>query len=321
MGLLSRATTNTAPQDQSGETGNDAINGPASFNDEMLDDMGKALSERIGRLPHNTTTPYTALSLLKAYGSFQSGLCLTLKDGVYSSYTSVGMGVDKISIPQGKIWSEENSHARYFKNEAGDKLGIHTSHDNFCYWIFPLDSSVEESSAEKFSGPWEDVMILGVPDHAEANSAFNPEAIAAIIPYISDKLVLRISHNVSEPAVDSDSVEQSSPEFVSDEADTLKEKITEYYQIYTNFNCIVLDIPDSTGDEERAGFHKTVSKMLNMTGTVLPLPAGHPLILLPKLLDRELIAQRLAKSLNTKLLESFEADSPENVYNKIKSLL
>ena len=381
MGLLSRASTNPSSNTQADESKDDAdadkapLDDDGSFDAEILmeeeipaeageeaqaesasqktkfplDEMGKALSERIKRLPHNSSTPYTALSLLKAYGAFQFGICLTLKDGVYTSYTSVGMGVDKILIPRGKIWSEEKSALHFYKHDAGESLGIHASHDNPGYWIFPLEFS-DRTPGE----PWEDVIILGVPDHGGVNSAFNPESIAAIIPEIIDKLVLRIHHHFSQPvaapdsseyisreqmeqtaieqiSAEQDSAEQSSAEQSpseqgssesgQNEAESLKEKIADYHRIHNDFNCILLDIPESANEEEKAGFCKTVSKMLSMTGTVFPLANGRPLILLPKKLDRELMAHRLSASLNSKILESFEADNSESVFSKIKSLL
>jgi len=390
MGLLSRASTNPSSNTQADESKDDAdadkapLDDDGSFDAEILmeeeipaeageeaqaesasqktkfplDEMGKALSERIKRLPHNSSTPYTALSLLKAYGAFQSGVCLTLKDGVYTSYTSVGLGVDKISIPRGKIWSEEKSQLRYYKHDAGESLGIHASHEKPGYWIFPLDSDENHSEA------WEDIVILGVPDHAGVNSTFNPETISAIIPEIIDKLVLRINHSFYHPAgnlnssdhggqveqataekgsVEQGSTEQGSMEKSSmepgsmeqgsmehgsmehgstesgqNELESLKEKIADYHRIHNDFGCILLDVPEPA---EKAGFCKEVSKMLSMTGTVFPLSNGRSMILLPKKLDRELIAHRLSASLKSKILESFETDNSENVFSKIESLL
>ena len=361
-----------------------------------LDEMGKALSERIRRLPRNNSTPYTALSLLKAYGAFKTGICLTLKDSIYTSYTSVGFGVDKISIPQEKIWSEEKSCISYFKYDSGENLGIHTSTENLRYWIFPICNLISDPPK-----PWENVMILGALDQTEVNSAFNPESISSIITEIADQLLLKkpniapgserksdtfdqssigqspeeqvleeqvfeeqvlnepvleepvleeqvleeqvLEEQVLEEPVLEEQVfeeqvleEQGSEEPSSEElsfgepcsqesgpegSDSLKEKIAEYNRIHPDFNCILLDIPETAEDEEKAGFCKTVSKMLTMTGTVLALPNGCPLILLPKTFDRELIAHRLSTSFKTKLLGSFEAEEPEEVFNKIKSLL
>jgi len=113
------------------------------------------------------------------------------------------------------------------------------------------------------------------------------------------------------------SLEQGSPELNSEKPGALKDKIADYGRIHNDFGCILLDFPDSAGEEEKTGFCKALSKILNLTGTVLPLPTGRPLILLPKLYDRELIAHRLSLSLKARLIDCFEADSPDIVFEKI----
>jgi len=308
--------------------------------DSSLDEMGKALSERIKRLPDNATTAYTALSLLKAYAAFQSGLCLTLENGVYSSYISINFGDDKISIPQNKIWSKEKSGSPYFKYDSGEELKVNSGTDNLNFWIFPI--------GQNSLTPWEDIMILGVSERTESGSAFNPQSISALIPDISDKLVLKMSEESPEPvdqnwleleqgsleessleevsleqvsleevSLEESSLEQGSPELHSEKPGSLKDKITDYGRIHNDFGCILLDFPDSAGEEEKNGFCKTLSEVLNLTGTVLPLPTGRPLILLPGLYDRELIAHRLSLSLKARLIDCFEADSPDTVFEKI----
>ena len=99
----------------------------------------------------------------------------------------------------------------------------------------------------------------------------------------------------------------------------LEEQIAQYHRVYADFNCILLDFPEPAVGN-KADFCKTVSEMMTQSGTVIPLTSGRPLILLPVVKDRELIVHRLTKSLKTKELLSFEANSPENVLHRINSL-
>ena len=102
---------------------------------------------------------------------------------------------------------------------------------------------------------------------------------------------------------------------------TLKDQIAQYNRIYADFNCIILDFPASSGKEARTQFFNKVSKMITLSGTVLQLDSGRPLILFPVVKDRELIAHRLSKSLSSKALLSCEASSPEDVINHLNSLV
>ena len=96
------------------------------------------------------------------------------------------------------------------------------------------------------------------------------------------------------------------------------EKITQFHENCGHFNCILFDIPGHAENEN--SFCQSVTKIIGNTGTVIPLPAGRPLILLPLSADRELIVHRLSKSLDAAPLLSFEADGPDNVINRINSL-
>ena len=110
------------------------------------------------------------------------------------------------------------------------------------------------------------------------------------------------------------------PETTADIA-ALEEKIAQFHQTNADFHCILCDVPASAGEDEKKGFCNKLAEMINKTGSVIPLPSNRPLILLPITMDRELIAHRLSRSLNTKPLLSFEVNSPENVINKINSFL
>ena len=102
---------------------------------------------------------------------------------------------------------------------------------------------------------------------------------------------------------------------------SFEEEIIRYHKINPVFNCVLLEIPASSGGEDKADFCQKVSGMINKIGSVIPLPSGRPLILLPSSIDRELIAHRLSKSLAAMPLLSFEAASPESVLNNIRSMI
>jgi len=338
-----------------------------------LDNMGKALSERINRLPQRRSTPYTSLSLLKAYGAFQSGACLILKNGIYTSYTSVGFGIEKISIPRDKIWPQENVSVPYYKLDPDEKDTLKNAEKKFEYWVFPLTTGAKDTPA---ADPWEEIMILGVSDSAGIKSAFNPQSISAIIPEIADKLMIRMEHDaLPEEAAETRMEELQPKEFTgpsaetspveekadsagttdegkstspvenenpdtsanSDESEILNEftvvevidskennyfydKIFQFCQTYQDINCILLENPDAANNEEKDLFFKKTEKMIGTAGATILIPLGHPLILLPKTLDRELIAHRISKSLKTKILVSFLANDPRTIVSRIQAL-
>jgi len=337
MGLLSRAEKAAAWESDVKNSDNvDDITGQTAVEEEQsysLDDMGKALGERIKRLPLRKSTPYTALSLLKAYSAFQSGVCLVLKDGLYTSFTSVSFGIEKISIPQEKIWSEENSGASYFKLDPEKTTEIKNTTEGLEYWVFPLGSPSGCGEPNSPSAqPWEGIMILGVPNSAEINSTFDPQAIAAIIPEIVDKILIRDEPALAEEKdaaevetlevqpLDVQPLEVQTAAGQGGEDQTVEDRIVLFYQIYSDMNYIILEIPDSADEDGVQLFFKKVSDMVGMAGTTILLLSGRPLILLPKALDRELIAHRISKSLNTTPVVSSSANDPRIIIDHIKSL-
>jgi len=305
MGLLSRAGSHVMKKTLL--SGRSSAAGQVSLPSEPLDEMGKALRERLGRLPQKTTTPHTALSLLKAYGAFQIGICLSLKDRHYSSYDSVGFGIEKISIPQDAVWSKAKAHDKYFKLNFHTNLKTTNIRKNLVYWGFPLDSSIHSSRA-----PWEAIMILGIFE----SSDFRPEPISAILDEVGDKL-LPVK---AEPDNDEDDIvhsfEQANSGRAAPHHNAVEEKIAQFHQMHLDFNCIVLETPAG-----KTNFCEKVLSMIDTLGTTVPLAYDRPLILFPIVLDRELIAHRLSKTLKTKILLSFAANTPENALIRIDSLM
>jgi len=251
-----------------------------------LDDLGKTITERIKTLPQDENTPHTVLSLLKTHANFNSGICLSLKNGVYSSYSSLGAGVDKLSIPQEKIWSEDKANLKYFKYDLNPNK-------DFEYWIFPIHSDG--------SKPWNIVMLLEAADNT-----FNADSTAEIIAQVSDKLCINEGAD-----------ETSDAEPVSGEHDKIKKEIIKFQEANDIFNCVIFD----GSKEDHLDFSMKVSEMVNTLGTVIPLSPSRPLVLFSGVMDYELLTHRLSKSLNTTPLLSFESDSADSVMSRIQPLI
>ena len=298
MGLLSRAGSKFAEKPPC----------------EVLDEMGKALKERLERLPHTQSTPHAVLSLLKAYGGFQAGVCLSLKNGTYAGYASVGFGAETITISQTELWPPAKARGGCFRLAAPPGNG----RKDWTYWGFPLGPAAA-------AGPWKTVLILG----ASEASQFNPGFIAAILDTVSGKMVLPKAPG-GDPASRSPAertkaapVKPSpgSAPFAPAQTDAIQTAIIRFHRMHHEFNCIVLENPPGKPEGGPAGFCEKVSAIVDRAGTVVPLPSDRPLILLPILMDRELIAHRLSGTLHTTVLLSFEAHNSENALTRIDSLL
>jgi len=337
MGLLSRV----AGRSDSKKT---YVERDSSLRDPSLDEMGKTLAERIRRLPENENTPYTALSLLKAYANFHSGICLSLKDGVYSSYLSIGAETGELSIPQEEVWSEDRAHQKYFRFEFDGE-------SDFDRWIFPLDPSVLNAS-----GPWASIMILETDKANDQGSAFNPGSVSEVIadvagifcshqdaeetdteevyameavaveadeeeaeeeePFLEE---LEVEEPAQEEPVQLEEIPQSSVSSipVTGEMEIIMNKIAQFQDAFGDFNCVVFD----GSEEDYLDFSRKVTEIVNTLGTVIPLTPARPLVLIPNTVDCELISHRLARSLNSTPIISFESDSAEKAINRIKPLI
>jgi hypothetical protein len=291
MGLLSRASDKPAPQAGSKRT----EYSPST--PLVLDEMGKTIRDKIKALPPKKSAPYTALSLLKAYGSFQAGICLALRKDVYSSYASVGLGIEKISLPQEKLWAPENASSKFMKLDFKEGLVNKHAEEGLVYWLFPLDRGE----------PWEAVMLLGV-----SGPSFSPESVWTVLQGVLE---------VMNPQVDKILRIDRKSSIALPNPTTLEGKIAQYHRIYTVFSCILLEVPESAGEKDKNAFHEAMLKAINLAGSVIALSAGNPLILLPQSMDRELILHRLTKSLNVKPILSFETDSSESALKQLQPFL
>jgi hypothetical protein len=82
------------------------------------------------------TTPYTALSLLKAYISFKEGLCLRRSGASYSCYAAIGLESDELCLPaEGLALFDLQSPARLKAAEAG----LSCMDGDSDLWLYSLD--------------------------------------------------------------------------------------------------------------------------------------------------------------------------------------
>jgi hypothetical protein len=257
------------------------------FNPE-LDDMGKALRDRILRLPPAKNSPDTALSLLKAYGSFQAGLCLSLSGDQYISYASSGAGSNSVTVNRDSIDAQAGK-GDFFRLDSPDMVSGFPAGKETRFWVFPLDNNKPRTN------------LLMVTE--EGKTQFSPETLEAIIREAGGALI--------PPAVkETQAPQKGKGLFAAAGKEKTGQEIQEYRKTHPAFQAIVLELPENAG-ETGESFGEKVSRMAGAFGSVLSLPPGNSLVLIPANLDRELLAHRLSKSLNTRILCQFEADDPD----------
>lgn len=98
--------------------------------------LAETLVDRILRLAVHDTTPYTALSLLKAYISFKEGLCLRRSGASYTCYAAIGLDSELLCLPaEGLSLGDFKSPTRLKAADAGLSCMVSDSD----LWLFPLD--------------------------------------------------------------------------------------------------------------------------------------------------------------------------------------
>jgi hypothetical protein len=299
---------------------------PGGVNRE-LDEAGKALRDRLIRLGSKQSSAYTALSLLKGYGSFKIGACLDLQsDGAYKSYAIVGLGIAKLSISFTGLLQEDRP---FVKISKPDSLDLKFVSPEMNLWIFALDDF----------DPCRRVLLAA----EESGSAFNPEAVGLIISETnevffpstasadpaSEGFDLELPGETEvraspEPDSESEHTEPAvSAEFSEETMETAEEtiaKIMDYQRSNAVFQGIMLEIPGH-GKASGYSFVKQVAIMVGSLGVAFALPSRRVLILLPPRFDRELIAHRLSTSFATETLLCFEIDNPDKALELIQPYL
>jgi hypothetical protein len=290
MGLLSRAA------DKAPET-SDTV---SAFS--KLDDMGKVLRDRIRRLPPQKNSPYMALGFMKAYSSFQAGICLYLSKGQYISYASVGLGIEKTCFPQDTLYDPSQRGKKYFNFGSVNSLGLKPFNPPLTIWAFPLDNGT----------PWNAVLLLGATESSE----FNPEPISLIVESVLDIINPQIDRVIIREKQDGNRDEDPLESGASVET-----SLVQYHKMNPLFSGILVDLPETIKDDEKDEFLQRVSHMTSLFGLVTPLSEGRCMVLLPRNIDRALIAHRLKNSLKTGILESFDANSPGEALEILKPYL
>jgi hypothetical protein len=298
---------------------------PGGTNRE-LDEAGQALRDRLIRLGSKKSSAYTALSLLKGYGSFAIGACLDLHtDGAYKSYALVGLGITKLSIPLAGLLREDQA---FLKIPNPESLGLNFLTPEMNLWIFALDDF----------DPCRRLLLA-----AEKNdSAFKPQTMALIISETNEvffpsaaskesapegfdlELPGEAEARAPEPAAEPENAEPAvsaePPEETAETAEETAAKIAEYRRSNPVFQGILLEIPGH-GKAPGYSFGKQVAIMVGVLGVTFALPSGRILILLPPRFDREIIAHRLSVSFSTEALACFEIDDPDKALELIQPYL
>jgi hypothetical protein len=297
-----------------------------------LDEAGRALRDRLIRLRAKKSSAYTALSLLKGYGSFKIGACLDLhEDGAYKSYAIVGLGIAKLSVPLTGLPQEDRIFCKIPNPES---LGLKFPGPEMNLWLFALDDF----------DPCQCLLLAA----EEGGSAFNPAAIGLILSETNEVFLpstvsadpvpegfdLELpgeteGREYPEAVPEAGEPEAEAPkpaapaEFSEEAVESAEEavaKIAEYQRSSAVSQGILLEIP-GRGKAPGYSFAKQVAIMVGVLGASFALPSRRILVLLPPRLDRELIAHRLSTSFATEVLACFEIDSPEKALELIQPYL
>ena len=310
------------------------LNKVVSSSTADLDEMGKALRDRLLRLARHDTSPYTALSLLKSYGSFQVGLCLSLKQDAYASYAVVGLGLgvgviriarEKIEPPIGGV-QKTALHPQDIQPKHIQPLD-----ENLTIWAFPLTPP----------GPRQSILLMGV----EGGAKFNAHGVGMLLSQTTHVFLLPEADPPDLPLVEMEEAEAPDggqelelvlpglkplpPE--AEGADTepensqrdaaVRQWIEDYAVRYPQFQGVLLDIPETIEPQEMGDYFQRLSAMAASFGEVFQLPSNYALILFSAALDGELIGHRLSKTLKTVPLVTFLTDNPDKAFTAIQPYL
>jgi hypothetical protein len=326
-----------------------------------LDDSGKALRDRLIRLGAKQSSAYTALSLLKGYGSFKIGACLDLNGDVYKSYALVGLGITKISVPLAELQSAEGllqAPAGLLQSAEGllqspdglpqplkgllkddqafvriprpETLDLNFLTPDMDLWLFALDDF----------DPCRRVLLAAV----ERGSAFNPETIGLILaetnelffPSAAPDLLpegfdLELPPEEAETAMEAEPeireepaprIETAEPALPAEPSEETVEGTRAKIAEYQHSNAVFQGILlEIPGGGAGYSFAKQVAVMVGVLGLSFAVPSRRILILVPPRFDRELIAHRLSLSFATEVLACFEIDNPDKALELIRPYL
>jgi hypothetical protein len=329
MGLLGKAVLN------------EQLSRPAQNPDvEKLDEMGKALRDRL--LSLSGTEPETAISLLKAYGSFRVGACLSLDGSLYRSYAAVGTG-DPVELSPGLLQKTPDGN-RYSVSPA-DSIGIRNIPAGTKFWAFSLDENDGDLPAR--------ILLVG----EDKNYIFPGKAVAALVHaaksvFIPSKKTEQAREEITEITVEDDffpAVSEEPPKKALGGLLVLAKKRSAENaagENVTDTGDAVIDSRDPGDDSGEGDILSFLSAVLKKNGSVhglifegqadgfariknmvsdfadtIALKAGRCLITGGRSLDCELLSHRLSASLSGKKLAIFNAEDPEEALGLLRAYL
>ncbi|MDR2110976.1 MAG: hypothetical protein LBP32_06685 [Spirochaetaceae bacterium] len=297
MGLLSKAVSRENPKP--GKTGRGLLRRAAAGGTGELDEMGKVLRNRILRLSRTKTSPTTALSLLKAYGSFRAGFCLGLKNDAYVNYASIGLGIEKISIPQDGL----NLRAGLSRLNFPEQFSIKPAGPDTGFWSFPLDDAK----------PSRAILLL----EEDPRAPIDPRPLERLLHDCREILIPPGESKPPEPAGADLGAREGDAEETA--RDPLEAALVSYHRNKGAFRGLILEPPASPpGEEDPNGFTREVSGRIASFGAAVALSSGRCLILFPHSLDQELMAHRLSKDLKAVPVFNFEAADPQDALRLVQ---
>jgi len=333
MGLLKKATTEFTSPAKKPSTG-------TRQDRDTLNEMEKALCSRLLSLQVDRIRPETAISLLKAYGGFQAGMCFSLRKGSYSAYASVGTGnTAKLSFPQEKL--EPVPGKKYYSIQH-DFFGEFSP--SMRVWAFPLT-------------PAERGVPLAVLAVAADENVFHCDAVEAVLlqtravflpppgfsadtfagdsfaadtftgaPLAKDDLTVDglAGDSFAEDAEKSSSFENGKAPKAGgllnriSRRNILEKTILESLDSRQGVSQgIILEaLQYSAG-----GFSGRIFSMVSGFGTAQPLTPGRCLVLFGDAQDGDLIARHLAKTVFGKSIFHFRAETPQEAFALLKPYL
>jgi hypothetical protein len=302
MGLLSKAVSSELPggEPHPGPAADfgflASVSGdPPNVDPVQLDEMGKAMAERLLSLVRSETTPETAISLLKAYGPLGAGVCLSLKRGFYSSYASVGIGeAVMISTELLLLDPSQSYYCVDYQPPRGSILS------NTKFWAFSLNAGEPENT--EFPAH---ILLVG----EDQGHTFRPDQLLALIKMTGEVFL----PFVKAPAEPAGLLKRAL--HVPKEDTALTEALSAGLNKYGALRGIVLQTAPEDGERAEAQF----ASMVSAFGDVSSLTGGRILILFGGGVDAKLLAHHLNKT--GKTLFILEAADTREALNALKPFL
>jgi len=290
MGLLRKATKNSSPVQVSSPLG----------------EMEKALCSRLLSLQADSIRPETAISLLKAYGSFQAGMCLSLRKASYSTYASVGTGAaTKLVLPQDALDQVPGKNFYTVEHELSGEFP-----PSLQLWAFPLT-------------PAETGFPLAILAVAADKKNFHCEAIEAVIRKTREVFLPPPGFTGSIAAGKTAAAKTETPKAGGllnriSRKNTLEKSVMESLGSGQNGSQgIILEALQYSS----SGFPGRIFSMVSGFGTAQPLTPGRYLVLFDDTQDGDLIARHLAKTVSGKSIFRFQAENPQEALSLLKPYL